>query len=105
MLKIIKKRVKIIKLVKKNGKGKEYILSTNKLIFEEEKINAKRNGIGKEYYSYLKDKEYHHILMFEGEYLNGKRNGKGKEYYGGKLVYEGEYLNGEKWNGKGKEYN
>ena len=77
-----------------NGKGIEYILYTNYLVFEGEYLNKKRNGKGKEY--------FFNKLIFEGEYLNGKRNGKGKEYYeDGKPLFEGEYLNGEKWNGKG----
>ena len=100
----------------RNGKGKEYDILTNKLLFEGEYRNGKRNGKGKEYDGA--------ILKYEGEYLNGKRNGKGKEYYSngklkfegeylngkvkeyyynGKLEFEGEYLNGER-NGKGKEY-
>ena len=33
----------------KNGKGKEYIISTNIMIFEGEYLNGKRNGKGKEY--------------------------------------------------------
>ena len=83
----------------RNGKGKEYYISTNLIIFEGEYKNGKRNGKGKEY-SVYKD------LLFEGEYLNGKRwNGKGKEYNNGELIFEGEYLNGERWNGQGKEYN
>jgi len=36
------------KIVEKNGIGKEYILNTNKLIFEGKYINGKRNGKGKE---------------------------------------------------------
>ena len=60
---------------KKNGKGSEYILGKNTLIFEGEYINGKKNGKGKEYYD------------------------------DGKLKYEGEYLNGEKWNGKGYNKN
>ena len=80
---------------KKNGKGSEYILGKNTLIFEGEYINGKKNGKGKEYYDDGK-------LKFEGEYFNGKKNGKGKEYYdSGKLKFEGEYLNDLKWNGKG----
>ena len=104
------------KIGKKNGKGREYRMKTNILIFEGEYLNGKKNGKGKEYYQNNK-------LMFEGEYLNGKRwNGKGfknngiieyeikngngiiKEYYeNNELKFEGEYLNGNK-NGKGKEY-
>jgi len=111
--KIISGRYRIIEI---NGKGKEYILNTNNLLFEGEYKNRKRNGYGKEYYD--KDK-----IKFEGEYLNGKRwnvkgynikgkidflikDGKGivKEYKNdGKLEFEGEYINGER-NGKGKEY-
>ena len=100
----------------KNGKGKEYIINTNILIFEGEYLNGKKNGKGKEYYKNGK-------LKFEGEFLNGKKwngngyninskiefeirdgKGKGKEYdYNGKLEFEGEFINGKK-NGKGKEY-
>ena len=42
------------KKVEKNGKGKEYILNTNILIFEGEYLNGKRNGKGKEYNKYGK---------------------------------------------------
>ena len=104
------------KIGENNGKGQEYIINTNILIFEGEYLKGKRNGKGKEYYENGK-------LKFEGEYLNGKRwNGKGynifgnmefeikdgkgniKEYYyNDKLKFEGEYLNGER-NGKGVEY-
>ena len=72
----------------KNGKGSVYLLDTNKLIFEGEYINGKRNGNGKEYYYYYNKR----ILIFEGEYSDGKRNGKGKEYFNnGELKFEGEY--------------
>ena len=82
------------KIGEKNGKGREYTLNGDKLIFEGNYLNGKRHG--KEYF-YCK-------LKFEGEYLNGERNGKGKEYYdNGTLKFEGEYLKGKK-NGKGKEY-
>ena len=56
------------------GFGREYIIKTNKLIFEGEYLNGKRNGQGKEYYD-------NGNIKFKGEYLNGKRNFKGKEYY------------------------
>ena len=81
----------------RNGKGKEYKLGANILIFEGEYKDGKRNGKGKELY-------YEGKLKFEGEYLNGKRSGKGKEYNDDRnLIFEGEYLNGKK-SGKGKEY-
>ena len=74
---------------KKNGKRKEYDISTNKMVFEGKYLNGK----GKEY-------DYYGDVIFEGEYLNWKRNGKGKEYYyNGKLKFKGEFLNGSK-----KEY-
>ena len=87
----------------KEGKGliKEYDDLYDRLIFEGEYLNGKRNGKGKEY-NPLNGK-----LRYEGEFLNGRRNGKGKEYslssFISILIYEGEYLN-EKRNGKGKEY-
>ena len=59
------------KIGEKNGKGREYIINTDLLIFEGEYLNRRKNGKGLEYYSKGK-------LKFEGEYLNGKRwNGKG----------------------------
>jgi len=86
------------RISEKDGKGKEYILNTNILIFEREYLKGKRYGKGKEY---KKNGE----LVFEGEYLNGiKWNGKGKEYYlNGELKFDGEYLKGKR-NGRGKEY-
>ena len=81
-----------------DGKGKEYDGLNNKLIFEGEYLNGKRNGKGEEYHN-------NGALLFEGKYLNGKRNGKGREYNNfGDLIFEVEYLNGER-NGKGKEFN
>ncbi len=59
------------KIAEKNGKGREYKLNTNKLIFEGEYLNWKRNGKGKEYNSDYK-------LIFEGEYLNWKKMEKVK---------------------------
>ena len=101
------------RIIDKDGKGKEYNLDTNKLIFEGEYINNKKNGFGKEYY-------YNGNIKFEGEYLNGKiisgieydytnyiilkidKDGNGEEYYYNKNIkFKGEYLNGKKWNGKG----
>ena len=76
-----------------NGIGKEYDEYMDKLEFEGEYLNGRRNGKGKEYYRNGK-------LKYEGEYLNDKRSGKGKEYnYDGKLEFEGEYLNNKKWIG------
>ena len=93
------KKIKgIYKEGERNGKGKEYYISTNTILFEGEYLNGKRNGKGKEYHFFNSN------LKYEGEYLNGEKNGKGKEYnYDGKLKYEGEFLN-SKINGKGKEY-
>ena len=50
------------KIGEKNGKGKEYLINSNILIFEGEYLNRKRNGKGKEYYD-------DGILIFEGLYL------------------------------------
>ena len=82
-----------------NGKGKEYLIETNSLIFNGEYLNRKRNGKGTEYYSDGK-------IKFEGGYLNGEKHGKGKEYlnYDGRLIYKGEFFEGKRWKGKGKEY-
>ena len=102
-------------MVKKSGKGKEYI---NKyLVYSGEYKNNKRNGKGQEYNS-------KGIIIFQGDYLNGKKwigfgyDPKGIRVYELKevkeiikifldnaiLYYEGEYSNGEK-NGQGKQYN
>ena len=100
-----------------NGKGKEYSSYNDRLIFEGEYKNGKRNGKGKKYdYNgkleyegeYLNGKrngkgkvyDFEGNLRFEGEYLNGNKNGKAKEYYKGRLIFDGKYLNGKKWNGK-----
>ena len=37
------------KIGEKNGKGSEYLIDTNILIFEGEYLNGKKNGRGKEY--------------------------------------------------------
>ena len=59
------------KIAERNGKGKEYIFCTTKLIFKGEYKDGKKNGKGMEYYENGK-------LKFEGEYMNGKRwKGKG----------------------------
>ena len=53
------------KIGERNGKGREYEIHKNHLLFEGEYLNGKRNGKGKEYYEGK--------LIYEGEYLNGKR--------------------------------
>ena len=110
----------------KKGKGKEYA-EGNKLIFEGEYLNKKRNGKGKEYFCPRNEGRGENVLdpkiKFVGEFKNGLKwegkgynpegdlvyelkngNGKIKEYgINGDLSFEGEYLNGIR-NGKGKEY-
>ena len=90
----------------RNGKGNEYSLISNRMLFSGNYLNGKRNGKGKEFDSYGR-------VEFQGEYLNGRKlkgkvydregniawelekSGKGKEYfYNGKIRFEGEYLNG-----------
>ena len=81
----------------RNGQVKIYTLK-DKLLFEGEYVNGKKNGKGKEYY------KIGGTIEFEGDYLNGERNGIGIQYHlNGKKNYEGEFLNGER-HGKGKEY-
>ena len=100
----------------RNGKGKEYYINTNELIFEGNYFNGKKNGKGTEYYSDGK-------IKFEGEYSKGIKicgkiynydgnvgeidiNGMGKENYNnGKIKFEGEYFNGKRWKGKIYNYN
>ncbi len=78
-------------------KGKEYDRYNDRLIYEGEYLNGKRNGKGKEY-----DQNYYDILRYEGEYLNGIKNGKGKMFYNnGTTSFEGEFKDGKIWNGKG----
>ena len=86
----------------KNVYGKEFSRSNNKLIYEGEYLNGKRNGKGKEY-------DKNGKLIFEGEYKEGKRNGEGKEImyclYNREYIFQGEYLQGKRWNGYGYDYN
>ena len=63
---------------------KEKNFMINKLRFEGEYLNGKRNGKRKQY-------DDNGELRFEGEYLNNKK-WNGKEYINGKLEFEGEYL-------------
>ena len=65
---------------------KEYL--DNKLIYEGEYLNGKRNGKGKEYNDNGK-------LIYEGDYSNGIKVGKSKEKENDKLKYEAEYTNEE----------
>ena len=72
---------------KPNWKVKQYYPGTNKLSFEGEYLNGKKNGKGK---FYFKDGPF----LFEGEYLNGILwNAK---------IYEGDKVEAEIKNGKGK---
>ena len=79
----------------RSGLGKELDYFTNKILFEGEYLNGKRNGNGIEYHK-------NGGKIFEGEYINGKRHGKGKEYFWieqFEFYFEGNYLNGKIWNG------
>ena len=85
----------------KNGEKSERIILKeyfkNKLIFEGEYLNGKKNGKGKEYF---KEK-----LIFDGNYLNGKRNGFGIEYNFEGGYFKGEFKSGNKWDGTGYDKN
>ena len=102
-MEIIKESGKI-KIIEKNGKGKEYSFDSNIIRFEGEYLNRKRTRLGKEF-------DYNGKLEFEGKYWNGKRHDKGKEYhyiyydfYGGSdYKYEKMFLNGQKSDDKEKE--
>ena len=85
---------------KRNGKGKEYTIINNILIFEGDYIDGKKTGYGKEYYEEKFSSEMK--IKYEGKYLNGKRNGKGIEYYNnGGIKFEGIFLFGQRYKGKG----
>ena len=69
---IYKKRSGKYRILEKNGKGKEFTLAKNKLIFEGEYKNGIKTGKGKEYH------EFNGKIKFDGDYLKGKRwNGTG----------------------------
>ena len=70
----IKNQSKRYKIADKNGKGKEYKLNTDILLFKGEYKNWKRNGKGIEYFESWG-------IKYEVDYLNGKINGNKKEYY------------------------
>ena len=93
------KLIKIFSGEYSNGervKGREYNYD-EKLVYEGEYLNDKKNGKGKTY-------DENGKLKYDGEYLNGIKNGKGIEYYREPdIKYVCEYKNGKK-HGKGKEY-
>ena len=66
-------------IIYEKSKVKEFNSYNDKLIFESEYLNGKRNGKGKEY-NYDGFDVYSETI-FDGEYKEGKRNGKGKGYY------------------------
>ena len=88
---------------KRNGKGKEYNILNDELLFEGEYIDGKRTGYGKEYYE--EKYEGKTIIKYEGKYLDGKRNWKGKEYYIRDVIKFKEYIIGIKYKGKGYDAN
>ena len=114
---IYKKRSGKYRIIESNGKGKEFILANNKLIFEGEYKNGIKSGKWKEFH------ECNGKIKFDGEYFQGKKwngigyniqgekdfeikdgNGEIKEYYdNGKLKFKCEYKNGCII-GKGEEY-
>ena len=57
---------------KGKGKGKEFKGSNDKLLFEGEYKNGRRNGIGIEY------DEFKGLKLYEGEFKNGKKMGMEK---------------------------
>ena len=56
----------------RNGKGKEYLLENNILIYDGEYLKGKRHGKGKEFNT-INGK-----IIFEGNFLNGKKMEKEK---------------------------
>ena len=84
---------------KRNGKGKEFNIYNDKLLFEGDYIDGKRNGYGKEYYEGLYNGKK--AIKYEGKYLNGKRNGKGIEYYNNDKKIRGNIYIWTKYKGKG----
>ena len=75
-------------------KGKIYNSYTDKLIFEGEFLNGKKNGKGREYFGDGR-------VKCEGEYIKGEKNGKRKEYsLYGDLKFDKDYMNRKIWNMK-----
>ena len=71
-----RKESRRFRIINDDGKGKEYLINTDILLFEGEYKNGKKNGLGIEY-SFIGK------IIFEGEYENGiKKNGKGYDYKG-----------------------
>ena len=65
----------------RDGKGKEYDIYSNTMLFEGEYLNGKRNGIGKEY-------DCNNKLIYIGLYLSNKK-WSGKAYdENDNIVYE-----------------
>ena len=84
---------------KKNGEGIEYNEKGN-LIFKGEYFDGRKwKGIGKKY-----DEDTEEMIL-EYEYSNGKIDGKASEYdkFNKELLFSGNYYNGKR-NGYGKEY-
>ena len=97
---------------KRNGKGKEFCLSSDNSNIRYSSYNPFYDSINT--WSYIpknnirfkfeKEPGFYdnYQIKFEGEYTDGERNGKGIEYYENKQIkFEGEYLNGKIWNGIG----
>ena len=75
-------------ILESDNKGKEYDNYNNKVIFEGEYKNLKRNGKGKEF-------GFDGNIKFEGEYLNGRRwNGK-EDDKNNKIMFEIKNGNGQ----------
>ena len=97
---------------KRNGKGKEFCLSSDNSNIRYSSYNPFYDSINtwsyipKNNIRFKNEKEPgfydNYQIKFEGEYTDGERNGKGIEYYENKQIkFEGEYLNGKIWNGIG----
>ena len=83
------------RIIQNDGKGQEFLINTNYLIFEGEFKKGKKHGKGYEYY-------YNKNLTLDIEYFNWEKTEKTKNgYFKGKLKFEGEYYEGKKINGKG----
>ena len=97
---------------KRNGKGKEFCLSSDNSNIRYSSYNPFYDSINtwsyipKNNIRFKNEKEPgfydNYQIKFEGEYTDGERNGKGIEYYENKQIkFKGEYLNGKIWNGIG----